>query len=413
MPRVPQSQLYWRGTVFNRTNGMKWTRSDQIPSEQPEFSGQKITQLIYPEPSVTRTLITLDRPAAISLQRLKRQPDGVLEQTGAPGKRVSYSVESYSSGVVAQHKDVNRRFYMQLPNNIPARIRELAAVIASSGKDDHGRVELLEQYFRKGGFRYATNNLATGDNALEQFLFDKKRGHCEFFASSFALLLRAAGVPCRLVGGFIGGEYNDLGGYYLVSDNRAHVWVEAFISNSGWVRIDPSSFANNANDVWNAAATPGVKERLRLAIDSFNHTWNRSVITYDFEQQMNVARSISTHFQGIEPTKIFYSLLPYLVGGMVIIALGVIASRLPYCSSREQRILRSFLHVLTDKFDISAGQEKAGLFEMALAADNIHVSAFVTLYAGTVYRDRRLTDVEYAQLKQIILLLRKEKSKNS
>lgn len=411
MPRVAQSQLYWRGTVFNRTNGLKWTRSDQIPSEQPGFAGQKVMQLFYPEPSVSRTLITLDRPSVLSLQRIKRSPDGVYELIGSAGKRVSYSAESYTSGVVVQRKAINRQFYLQLPDKIPARVRDLASVIIRSGKEERARVAALESYFRNGGYRYATSDLATGDNALEQFLFDKKRGHCEFFASSFALLLRASGVPCRLVGGFIGGDYNDLGGYYLVTDEKAHVWVEAFIEGSGWVRIDPSSFASNAGEIWSAPGSPGLKRRITLVLDSFNHAWNRSVITYDFEQQMNVARTVGSRLQGVEPAKILRSILPYIAGCLVIIALYMAAGRVPFYRSREQRILRRFLRIVEERFDISAGEGGMGLFELALAADDKQVSAFVTLYAGAVYHDRRVTDDEYIRLQQILRLLQKDKGK--
>jgi transglutaminase-like putative cysteine protease len=413
MPRLAQSQLYWRGTVFNRTNGLKWTRNVQIPSEQPEFAGSKVTQVIYPEPSTSRPLIALDRPAVLSLQRIKRSPDGVNEPVGSSGKRVSYNAESYTSGMVAQRKAINRQYYLQLPDNIPVRIQNLAAVIAGNGKDDKVKIEALEGYFRNGGFRYATTALATGDNALEQFLFDKKQGHCEFFASSFALLLRVAGVPCRLVGGYIGGDFNDLGGYYLVTEEKAHVWVEALIDGGGWVRIDPSSFAANAGDVLNVQKTLGIKQQITLVLDSFNHLWNRSVINYDFEQQINVANAVASRLQGVEPKKIIRTVVPYFVVGLAIAALFIIVSRIPNYRSREQRILKSFLRTMEDKFDIPSGEGEVGLFEIASVADNLHVSAFVTLYAGAVYCDRRLTDNEYIQLKLIIRNLQTVKPKKS
>src|SRR6185369_3467324 len=159
-------------------------------------------------------------------------------------------------GLIGQRKSINRQFYLQLPDRLPSRVMSLVSEIVRTGKDDQARVEFLESYFRNGGYRYSTKDLATGDRALEQFLFEKKQGHCEFFASSFALLLRAAGVPCRLVGGYLGGEYNELGGYYLITNDKAHVWVEAFIEGSGWMRIDPSSFAANAGEVWSPTASP-------------------------------------------------------------------------------------------------------------------------------------------------------------
>ncbi|MEI6826125.1 MAG: DUF3488 and transglutaminase-like domain-containing protein, partial [Desulfuromonadales bacterium] len=228
MIRQPQPQLYWRGTVFNRTDGNKWTRSSQIPAELTVAIGQPVRQIIYQEPSAARrTLLALDRPNTLTQQRMVQSPDGVFELSRTTGKRLSYTAESQINGVIPQRNPINKNFYLQLTAHIPDRVMSLARKITQPGKDDRAKVELLESFFKNGNYRYSTKELATGDNALEQFLFDKKQGHCEFFASSFAMLLRLAGVPCRLVGGYLGGEYNEMGGYYIVTEDKAHVWVEA------------------------------------------------------------------------------------------------------------------------------------------------------------------------------------------
>ena len=382
MPRQPLSRLYWRGTVFNRTDGNKWIRTTKIPAELAKFTRQTVKQVIYPEPSASRTLIALDRPIALAQQRVSQAPDGVFELSGSAERRMIYTAESQPDGLVAQRNPVNRPFYLQLPDRLPARVKSLASEIVRTGKDDRTRVELLEDFFRNGGYRYSTTDLATGDRALEQFLFEKKQGHCEFFASSFALLLRAAGVPCRLVGGYLGGEYNQLGGYYLVTNDKAHVWVEAFIEGSGWTRIDPSSFAANAGDVWSAPASPGFRLRVTLLLDSFNYAWNRSVITYDFEQQMRIAARVGSRFEGINLSKMVRSLAPYGAAALLCAGLLYAARRASVFRSREQRILNGFLRLLERDFNMPTGEGGAGLFEIAAAADNGHVSDFVAIYAG-------------------------------
>jgi transglutaminase-like putative cysteine protease len=411
MPRLGQSQLYWRGTVFNRTDGNRWTRIRQIPSEQPEFTGQTTRQVIYPEPSDTRTLIALDRPTAFSLPRVTRSPDGVFEFSRFGGGRVNYTADSQPDGITAQSNSINRPFYLQLPDKLSDRVKALAAVIVRSGKSDRRKVEFLENYFRTGGYRYSTRDLATGDTALELFLFEKKQGHCEFFASSFALLLRAAGVPCRLVGGYLGGEYNELGGYYLVADDKAHVWVEAFVEGSGWMRIDPSSFAANAGELWTTPASRSLMQRITLLFDSFNYAWNRSVISYDFDQQMTIARTVGSRLQGISPLRIIRSFVPYLAGCLLIAGLLFAVTRASFFRSREQRILNRFFRAVEREFDMASGEGGAGLFEIASAADNIHVSAFVAIYAGAVYHDRRLTDDEFLQLQRLLRNLKDGGSK--
>lgn len=412
MERQTQPQLYWRGTVFNRTDGVRWTRFAQIPAELPESAGQTVSQVIYPEPSATHTLVALDRPVSLALYRMKRSPDGVFEIIGTAGSRLSYAAKSLSSGLVALHNSIDRSFYLQLPNRLPPRIKALTSEISRAG-NDRAKVQFLESYFRNGGYRYSTKDLATGAGALEQFLFETKRGHCEFFASSFALLLRAAGVPCRLVGGYLGGEYSSLGGYYLVTDDKAHVWVEAYIEGSGWVRIDPSSFASNAGEVWMAPGSRSLMHRISLTIDSLNHSWNRFVITYDFEQQMSIAGRVGSRLQGINTVKMLRSSMPYLVGSLLFAGLFFAARRVSLFRSREQRILDRFLQVVKREFGFPTGEGGAGLFEIASAADNSHVSDFVTIYAGAVYRDLRLTDDEYLRLQQILRDLKEMKSEKS
>lgn len=402
MPLQPQQRLYWRGTVFNRMQGNRWVRADGVPSEQPLFKGDPVDQVIYPEPAVSRVLLALDRPSSISLGRLKRSPDGVFEYSGSSGKRLNYQAKSVSDGTVTVSGSINRRFYLHLPSDISPRIAKLAGEIGRKGKNDREKLELLESHFRNGGYRYSMRGLPTGERALEQFLFEGKQGHCEFFASAFAVLLRSAGVPCRLVGGYAGGEYNQLGGYYLISENMAHVWVEAFVEGSGWLRIDPSSLAANAGDIFKADKTRSLILKMRMTLDYLNYEWNRSVVVYDFEQQFEYARKAGKRLQGIDPARIVQSILPYAVFIALFGGLFFVVRRTALFRRREERILRRFLRRVEKEYGIGARQEQMGLFEIADRAANDRVREFAGIYAGAVYRDRRLSDDEYRRLQQIL-----------
>ena len=413
MPRQGLSRPYWRGTVFNRTDGCKWTRTGQLPAELVELTGQMVSQIMYPEVSGSRTLVALDRPAVLTQRYVTQSPDGVFELSRSGGRRMSYTAVSQSTGIYRQRNSIDRPFYLQLPDQLPDRIRSLASDITRSGEDDRARVELLEKYFHIGNYRYATTNLSTGDKALEQFLFETKQGNCEFFASSFALLLRAAGVPCRLVGGFLGGEYNELGGYYLVTDNKAHVWVEAYIERSGWMRVDPSSFATNAGEIWPVPKTPDLILRVALVIDSLNYLWNRSVISYDFEQQMKNVYYLGLRLQGLNPLHVLRNFAPYFAGVLLLSGLLYAAGRAALFRSREQRILRHFLRMVEREFHCSARDGEMGLFEIVSATNNRHISDFVAIYAGAVYHDRKLTDEEYLGLQQLLRRLKRGKGKKN
>jgi protein-glutamine gamma-glutamyltransferase len=404
MPRLAQSQLYWRAIVFNRVEGNRWQRDSAVPSERIAYSGVRVHQTIYPEPGFSRTLVALDTPAAIALPRVKQTPDGIFEWQDNPSKRLGYRAESVSSGILAVAAEPDRAFYLELPKRIAPRIRQLSDDIRRRGRDDSHRVELLETFFRSNNFRYSMHGLATGEHALEQFLFERRQGQCEFFASAFGLILRGAGVPARLVAGYLGGEYNELGGYYLISEEMAHVWVEAFITGKGWVRIDPSSLAQNADEVWARPRSRDWRARLRLGIDSLNHSWNRTVITYDLERQVEAARTVGKRLQGLEMRKVLRTTLQVALALAGLGGLLVPVFRGRYLrASREERLLRSFYRRVELDCGITPGPGRHGLFEIAAAtAGNEKVREFAEIYAGAVYRDRRLTPEERTRLKQIV-----------
>ncbi|BCS53655.1 DUF3488 and transglutaminase-like domain-containing protein [Geobacter sp. SVR] len=399
LPRQPQPQLYWRGIVFNRFDGRRWVRGP-IPPETVVYGSPRVSQVIFPEPGLVGFLPALDAPASITAARVRRSPDGIF-QVPASARIRSYAAESFPAGTLPVAGSIDRTFYLQLPPGIPERIKRLAKDIHVGGKSDSGRLELLERYFRTGGYRYTLRDLPTGDNALERFLFETRQGHCEFFASAFGVVLRAAGVPARLVGGYLGGEYNDLGGYYLVSERMAHVWVEAYV-NGQWLRVDPSSYAGNAGSVWGSRPQRSFTMRLRLAIDSFDHAWNRSVINYDFERQVEMARTAGKKLQGLKAGPVLKALQwPLALSAAMLLVAAAILNRKKLWPTPAERLLRRFYRQVEHDCGVRVlpGQ---GLFELAESTGNASVRTFVEIYAGALYRDRPLTAEEYDRLKRLL-----------
>ncbi len=402
MEKQAQQQLYWRGTVFNQLDGNRWVRDRAVPAEVSVFSKQTIPQAIYPEPTDSKALIALDRPASLSLKWMKRSPDGVYEYFGSARKRQNYFAESVTASLAVSGRPIDRSFYLRLPADIPTRIKQLATDIRRTGNSDLARLELLEAYFRNGGYRYSTRDLPIGVHATERFLFETKQGHCEFFASAFAILLRSAGVPCRLVGGYLGGDYNDLGGYYLVSEQMAHVWVEVFIDGSGWLRVDPSAFAENAGTVFNQDTSRGPMNRLRLAFDSIDHVWNRTVVPYDFEQQVDFVRYAGRSLQALDSVKTIRTLV--VVAAVMVLGSGLIMAvrrKLLFCS-REERVLRWYVSSARRDFGIDTSLGQKGMLEIAEESGSEKMLEFARIYSGAIYRDRKLTDAEYRQLQMIL-----------
>jgi hypothetical protein len=142
----------------------------------------------------------------------------------------------------------------------------------------------MESYFHTN-FTYTLNIAGKpGADPLAHFLFNTKAGFCEYFATAMAVMLRTQGIPSREVNGFLPGEYNDVGGDYIVRASDAHSWVEAYFPGSGWVTFDPTPPSSEQ--------PPGLLSRLALYIDWFQLTWNEWVINYDFSHQISLARNV-------------------------------------------------------------------------------------------------------------------------
>jgi hypothetical protein len=248
--------------------------------------------------------------------------------------------------------------------------------------------------------RYSTRDLPRSSHPLDEFLFEKKAGHCEFFASTFGVLLRAAGVPSRLVGGYYGGEYNDLGGYYLVTESMAHVWVEVFLEGTGWVRRDPSIFAVNFSRD-SEAKHQGLLAKARLLVDSFSYFWNQAIITYDLDKQLHLAYTTGSTIRNLS--------FPFGIRGVVsvLLAAGLLVMAILFRGrwrrdSREEGVVRKFLRIVGKRYPSVSITPSTGLQELAEQTGDPYVRRFADIRYAALYRDRRLTDREHALLKDII-----------
>jgi hypothetical protein len=134
-----------------------------------------------------------------------------------------------------------RREALDLPSSISPAVRQLAQSWTAQNSTPRAIINSALQFFRTQDFRYSLSPGEYGKNDLEQFLFHRRVGFCEHYAASFATLMRLAGVPARVVVGYLGGEYNDLGHFFLVRRADAHAWCEVWLSDSGWTRVDPTS----------------------------------------------------------------------------------------------------------------------------------------------------------------------------
>jgi transglutaminase-like putative cysteine protease len=181
-------------------------------------------------------------------------------------------------------EDITRR-YLQLPE-LDRRIAPLAQQITEKAKTPYDKAAAMETYLRNK-FGYTLNLTGKpGDDPLAHFLFETRAGHCEYFASSMTVMLRTLGIPAREVNGFLPGEYNDLGGDYVVRASDAHSWVEVFFPGSGWVTFDPTPAGPETNR--------GLFSRLGQYMDWISLTWNEWIISYDFAHQVVLAQNLKS-----------------------------------------------------------------------------------------------------------------------
>ena len=179
---------------------------------------------------------------------------------------------------------VIREIYLQLPT-IDPRVRKLADEITAKAHNEYDKAASIETYLKT---RYAYTLDLTGPQTgdpLAQFLFVRRAGHCEYFAAAMTVMLRAEGVPSRYVTGFLPGEYNDLGGDYIVRESDAHTWVEVYFPSYGWLTFDPTPATNDRN-------RGGLVERLALYWDWFQFAWSEWVVNYDFTHQISLAQGL-------------------------------------------------------------------------------------------------------------------------
>jgi hypothetical protein len=169
------------------------------------------------------------------------------------------------------------------------RVRRLAEEVTVRADNPYDKAASIERFLRTGYAYTLDVNIPPGVDPLPYFLLQKRAGHCEYFASAMAVMLRAEGIPSRFVTGFLPGEYNDVGGDYIIRASDAHAWVEAFFPRYGWITFDPTPPGN--------ARQGGLLARIALYWDWFQYNWNEWVVSYDFGHQATLAQSVQRNSQ--------------------------------------------------------------------------------------------------------------------
>jgi len=301
----PPSARYWRGPVFDHFDGRTWEEGfPQLRTQTPpavQALDEPIRYALTLEPHRNRWLLALDMPAPAALPQdafLGREAQ--LLAAKPVNERRRYELTSYLDyRLNPELTERERARYLRLPRDSNPRTRALAEQWRARGDDDTAIVRTALQMFRDEPFVYTLRPPTLGANGVDQVLFQTRRGFCEHYSSAFTVLMRAAGIPARVVTGYQGGQPNDIGDYYVVRQSDAHAWSEVWLEERGWVRIDPTAaVAPSRIEQSIAAAIPAAeglpgylsaRTQLRFYLEArwdwLNAQWNGLVLAYGPELQ--------------------------------------------------------------------------------------------------------------------------------
>jgi protein-glutamine gamma-glutamyltransferase len=318
----PPGPMYWRGVVMWHCDGLEWRAASEVASifrstRQPP-SGNTIKQRITLAPHGAHWMFALDRPFEVPPGAILARGDYLWSVQTIRKTRRYEVVSSPGAGELAPKE---RQEALELPPSISPKVRELAQSWTAQNSNPRTIVNNALQFFRTQGFRYSLSPGVYRKNDLEQFLFHRRVGFCEHYAASFATLMRLAGIPSRVVVGYLGGEYNDLGYFFLVRQADTHAWCEVWLPDSGWTRVDPTSavapgrasldlnsflerrIASGQMEARRSAfltqlARSALFTNVRLALQTLSYEWDTRLLAFDADVQEVLLDSIGLANRG-------------------------------------------------------------------------------------------------------------------
>ncbi len=298
LPR--QNQLYWRGPIMWDFDGRTWRVARFVRSSlKYDAADAPLRYTVTLEPHNQRWLFALDLPGKLP-PNASTTSDLQLISATPVNNRMRYEMTSYLKYEFGKNDESwQREQALRLPSGFNPRTIAHAKSLRERFTDDQALVQEVLATFRREKFVYTLEPPLLGTHSVDEFLFDTRAGFCEHYSSSFAVLMRAAGIPARVVTGYLGGELNPVGSYMIVRQADAHAWTEIWLAGKGWMRVDPTQTAAPARiESGLAAAVPSkdaspfsarggnpLLHQLQLTLDSMANSWNQWVLGYNIERQ--------------------------------------------------------------------------------------------------------------------------------
>ena len=308
------SAMYWRGPVLENTDGYKWERNKRRVTTLDRETlvatgGRTVEYTVTLEPTHHRWLFALelnaDKPDDAALL-----DNGELMLGQPIRERRRYRIKSQLDYTLLARTQQELDAASVLPHGMHPKTRQLAEQWAAADSRPEALVARALTHFRSLAFVYTLQPPLMSGDPVDEFMFLNRRGFCEHYAAAFTVLMRAAGVPARVVTGYQGGEFNEVSDYWLVRQRDAHAWSEVWLGERGWVRVDPTgavaperveSGVDEALPDSAAGAVFGLARadllsswwrRARLGWDTVNNSWNQWILGYGADRQRQFLRDL-------------------------------------------------------------------------------------------------------------------------
>ena len=302
-PLPRPEERYWRGPVMHDFDGYTWRRRAWLGVRPAALQGAGNTYRyhVWLEPNRHRVLLALELPQGALPGYADFTADYQIVSMRPVEQPRNYELTSQTGLHDAQPLSrYLQRIDLQLPEGRNPRAVELGQALRARAADDPAFVTAALDFLRTGGYEYTLTPPKLDLDSVDDLLFNTRQGFCGHYASAFATLMRAGGVPARVVTGYLGGEWNSFGQYLVLRQSHAHAWVEVWLAGRGWQRVDPTAvvaperITRDNFDLFGGAAgstaralraTPWVAEFLQ-GIDALNAWWQDRVLGYDFRAQL-------------------------------------------------------------------------------------------------------------------------------
>ncbi|BCE02892.1 transglutaminaseTgpA domain-containing protein [Marinicellulosiphila megalodicopiae] len=301
-----QKDLYWRAMTLDHYDGKSWTRkfSNEVNWENNSAANDQQYYQVIMQPSFQKWMMLMDSPVK-SISKSQVLNDQTVQSNIEFSKIEKYDVISSEQLFLEQNlTEQQKQNYLALPKQLNPRTFAFSNQLMQDSESDSKYIQKILTHFSLQKFYYTLSpGKLNNDNQIDQFLFETKEGFCSHYASTLTVMARMQGIPARIVGGYLGGEYNEIGGFWQINQKQAHAWVEVYI-NEHWQRVDPTSsvaLTRIEQGMDSMFAPSGFVESIARStwmiaiqqrMDAMNYAWQNKVLNYSANNQSDIVRGV-------------------------------------------------------------------------------------------------------------------------